>query len=157
MTPLTVSVKAAPPAVADAGLRLVMEVGGKMMVKAALLEAPLTVMLAVPAVAIRLAGTAADSCEALTKVVVSEAAPQLTVVDEVKLAPLTISVKAAPPAVADAGLRLVMDVGGKMMVKTALLEAPLTVTLIAPAVAIRLAGTSAANCEALTKVVTSEA
>ena len=36
------------------------------MVKGALLEAPLTVTLAVPAVAIRLAGTAADSCEALT-------------------------------------------------------------------------------------------
>ena len=113
--------------------------------------------LIAPAVAIRLAGTAADSCEALTKVVVSEAAPQLTVVDEVKLAPLTISVKAAPPAVADAGLRLVMEVGGKMMVKAALLEAPLTVTLIAPAVAIRLAGTSAINCDALTKVVASGA
>ena len=80
----------------------------------------------------------------------SEVEPQLTVVVEVKLAPLTVSVKAALPAVADAGLRLVMVGGGAMMVKGALLEAPLTVTLAAPAVAIRLAGTAAASCEALT-------
>ena len=69
---------------------------------------------------------------------------------EVKLAPLTVSVKAALPAVADAGLRLVMVGGGAMMVKGALLEAPLTVTLAVPAVAIRLAVTAAASCEALT-------
>lgn len=44
----------------------------------------------------------------------SEVEPQLTVVVEVKLAPLTVSVKAALPAVADAGLRLVMSGGGAM-------------------------------------------
>ena len=65
MSPLTVSVKAALPAVADAGLRPAMVGEGAMMVKGALLEAPLTVTLAVLAVAIRLAGTAAVSCEAL--------------------------------------------------------------------------------------------
>ena len=80
----------------------------------------------------------------------SEVEPQITVAVEIKFAPLTVSVKAAPPAVADAGLRLVMVGGGGMMVKDALLEAPLTVTLAAPAVAIRLAGTTAASCEALT-------
>ena len=69
--------------------------------------------------------------------------PQVTVVVEIKLAPLTVSMKSAPPAVADAGLRLVMVGGGAVMVKDALLEAPLTVTVAVPAVAIRLAGTAA--------------
>ena len=80
----------------------------------------------------------------------SEVEPQITVVVEIKLAPLTVSVKAALPAVADAGLRLAMVGGAEVMVKDALLEAPLTVTVLAPAVAIRLAGTAAVSCEALT-------
>ena len=62
--PLTVSLKAAPPAVAELGLKLVMVGGGGMIVNVDPFEVPavvVTVMLAVPAVAIRLAGTAAVS------------------------------------------------------------------------------------------------
>ena len=96
------------------------------MVKVALLEAPLTVMLAVPAVTIRLVGTTAASCEELTKVVANEEAPQLTVASAVKFAPLTVSVKAAPPAVADAGLRLEMAGEGRAALMIAAYEPPLT-------------------------------
>lgn len=67
--PLTVSVNAAPPAVADEGVIPVM-VGVPdcmVMVLAPLVPAVVdTEMLAVPAEAIRLAGTAAVSCVALT-------------------------------------------------------------------------------------------
>jgi hypothetical protein len=70
--------------------------------------AVVTVTLAVPAVAIRLAGTAAVSWVALTKVVVSPAPFQFTVAPETKFVPVTVRVKAPPPAVAELGLRLVM-------------------------------------------------
>jgi hypothetical protein len=60
-----------------------------------------------------------------------------------------VSVKVPTLASTEAGLVLVMVGGDEMMVKVALLEPPLTVTLIAPAAAIRLAGTDAVSCEAL--------
>jgi hypothetical protein len=78
---------------------------------------------------------------------------QLTVESEVKLAPLMVSVNAEPPAVAAEGLRLEIVGGAELMVKVAAEEVPLalvTVTLAEPAVAIRLAGTVAVNCVALT-------
>jgi hypothetical protein len=59
--PFTVSVKAGPPAVAEFGFKLVI-VGRELIVKVAPAEVTpdsVTVMVTVPAAAIRLAGTAA--------------------------------------------------------------------------------------------------
>jgi hypothetical protein len=60
----------------------------------------MAVTWAVPAAAMSLAGMAAVTCVALTKVVVRAAPFQLTVAPETKLLPLTVSVNAAPLAVA---------------------------------------------------------
>ena len=53
------------------------------------------------------AGIAAVTCVALTKVVVRVAPFHLTTEPETKLLPLTVRVKAAPPAVALLGTRVV--------------------------------------------------
>ena len=78
---------------------------------------------------------------------------QSTVASDRKPVPLTVSVNAAPPAVAEAGLRLVM-VLGELIWKDSELEVTLpgltTVTVALPAVAIKFAGTAAVNCVALT-------
>jgi hypothetical protein len=65
-----------------------------------------------PAEAIRVAGTEAVSCVALTKVVASVVPFQFTVAPETKLVPFTVSVNAPPPGAADAGLRLEMAIAG---------------------------------------------
>lgn len=117
-----VRVNAAPPAVVDAGERLVI-VGGRAageMVNVAPVEVlpeTVTVTFAEPAFAIRLAGTAAVSWVALTNVVVRAVLPHCTVAPETKFVPLTVRVNAAPPATADAGERLVM-VGALGMLRT---------------------------------------
>ena len=69
MVPLMVSVKVAPVARVEVELRLVMVGGGAFMVNVVPAELPLTLLtvtLAVPALAIRLAGTAAVNWVALT-------------------------------------------------------------------------------------------
>jgi hypothetical protein len=110
--PFTVSVKSPPPAVAELGPRIVMVGGGGLMVNAAPNNvAPpgfTTAILAVPTEAIRPAETAAVSWLALTNVVVNAAPFQFTVAPERKFVPFTVSVKAAPPAVADQGLQPVI-------------------------------------------------
>ena len=85
--------------------------GAGLMVKIADLEVPpavVTVTLAVPEVVIRLDDTGAVSLVALTKIGRSEVPPHFTVAVGVKLVPVIASVNAAPPAVVEAGLRLVM-------------------------------------------------
>ena len=62
-----------------------------------------TVTCAVPIAAISLAGIAACSCVALTKVVVRSAPFQRTTDEARKLLPMTVSVKAVPPTFAEAG------------------------------------------------------
>lgn len=107
--PLMVMVNAWP-AIAEVGFRLVIVGGGDVIVNAAPDEMPpavMTVILAVPAVEIRLAETAAVSFVALTYVVFNALLPHLAVEVNVKLLPLIVSVKAAPPAVAKLGLRVV--------------------------------------------------
>lgn len=158
--PLIVRVKAAPPAVAELGLRLVMDTGGaELMVNVAPAEVPpvvVTVTLAVPTAAIRLAGTAAVSWLALTNVAVSAVAPHLALAPATKFVPLIVRVKAAPPAAAELGFKLVMVGGGGMMVNVDPAEVPavvVTVTLAVPAAAIRPAGTAAVSWLALTNVV----
>ena len=149
--PLIVSVKAAPPAFAELGLKLVIVGGGGIMVNVAPAEVPIivvTVTLAVPGVTIRLAGTAAVSMVELTYVVATAVPFHFTFAPEPKLVPLIVRVKAAPPAFAELGLRLVMVGGGRVMVNVAPADVPpvvVTVTLVVPIAAIRLAGTAAVS------------
>ena len=63
-----------------------------------------TVIGAVPAVAIREAGTVAVSCVDETNVVASAVAFQFTVEVETKFVPFTVNVNCAPPAAAQVGL-----------------------------------------------------
>jgi len=110
----------ARPAIAEAGLRLVIAGGGEVMVNAAPAEVPpaeMTVIFAVPAVATRLDETVAVNCLALLQAVFGAIAPQIAVEVEVKLLPLIVSVNAAAPAVIELGLRVVTaggvaDAGG---------------------------------------------
>ena len=101
-----------------------------------------TVIGAVPAVAIREAGTVAVSCVDETNVVASAVAFQFTVEVETKFVPFTVNVNPGPPAAAQVGL-MEPIVGLALMVITsvalALLQglAPLLavmVTLVVPAV-----------------------
>jgi hypothetical protein len=66
-----------------------------------------TVTLAVPAVAMSLAGIEAVNCVPLTKVVERPEAFHLTVESFTKLEPFTVRVKAGPPELAEVGLILV--------------------------------------------------
>jgi hypothetical protein len=78
-----------------------------------------------------------------------------------KLVPFTVSVNAAPPAVTEVGLRLVIVGTGlvAMIVKESALDVPppgvglTTVTLAVPAEAMSAAVVAAVNCVLLTNVV----
>ena len=74
-----------------------------------------TVIEAVPAVAMRAAGTVAVSCVAETNVVVSAVPFQFTAEIAAKFVPLTVNVNPRPPAVAQVGLSELI-VGGAMIV-----------------------------------------
>jgi hypothetical protein len=76
-----------------------------------------TVIEAVPAVAMRAAGTVAVSCVAETNVVVSGLPFQFTVEPETKLVPLAVNVNCGPPAVAQVGLSE-LTVGAALIVIT---------------------------------------
>lgn len=114
--PLTVKVNATPPATPELGLIAVVVGAGAaaLIVKVTALDVPppgvglKTVTLAVPAEAMSEAGIAAVSCVALTKVVVRALPFQRTVEPLMKFDPLTVNVKAAPPAVAEVGLMVVI-------------------------------------------------
>jgi len=101
-----------------------------------------TVIDAVPAVAMRAAGTVAVSCVAETKPVASGLPFQFTVEPEMKFVPFTVSVNCGPPAAVHVGLSEVV-VGLLPIVITrialAVLHVPapllaLIVTLVVPAV-----------------------
>ena len=154
--PLTVRVKAAPPIVAEVGEMPVIVGAPAILIvnvePADVPPDPVTVIVAEPEVAIRLAGTAAVSWVALIKVVGSAVAPHLMVEVELKFVPLTVSVKAALPAEIDTGDRLVIVGTAALIVKVAPDDVPpevLTVTVAVPEVVIRLAGTAAVSCVAL--------
>ena len=101
-----------------------------------------TVIEAVPAVAMRAAGTVAVSCVAETNVVASGLPFQFTVEPETKLVPLTVNVTCGPPAVAQVGLsEPIVGTARIVITSVALAElqepAPLLaviVTLVVPAV-----------------------
>lgn len=115
-----------------------------------------TLIEAVPAVAIRAAGTVAVSCVAETNVVVSGLPFQFTVEIAAKLVPFTVKVNWVPPAVAQIGLSKLM-VGVPMVVNVTWFDAePLeffTVTGAVPAVAMFAAGTIAVSRVDETNVV----
>ena len=71
---------------------------------------------AVPAVAMRAAGTVAVSCVAETNVVVSAVAFHFTAEVETKFVPFTVKVNCEPPAVAQVGLVEVVAGTGLLMV-----------------------------------------
>jgi hypothetical protein len=104
--PVTVRVNAAPPAVALEGESEVAPGFGLLIVKVSPLDVPppgvgfITVTDAVPAVAMSLAGTEAVSFVPRTYFVVSPVPFHCTVELETKFVPVTVRVKAAPPAVA---------------------------------------------------------
>jgi len=110
--PFTVSVNAAPPAVAEAGLRLDMIAGAGLIVK--VLEADVVPSLlntatnTCAAEAIIAWVTGAVSCVAFTNVVANAFPFHMTAAFELKPVPFTVSVNALSPAVAEAGLRLEM-------------------------------------------------
>ena len=120
--PVTVSVKAEPPAVADDGLKLVSVGAGLLMVKGIAPDVPPpgfnTVTFTVPAAAISAATIEAVNWVALTKVVVRLDPPHCTTEPLTKFVPLTVSVNPELPAVVDEGLRLVIvGAAGGLMVK----------------------------------------
>ncbi len=81
------------------------------------------VMFTPPALTIKLAGTAAVSCVELTNVVVSAVTFQRTMAPARKFVPFTVSVNAAPPMIADVGLRLVIAGVGTLIGSAAAVEA----------------------------------
>jgi len=120
--PLTVSVNAAEPATAVVGDSELTVGAGLLIVNGAALDvAPeegfVTVTVAEPAVAISVAVIAAVNCVALTNVVVLAAPLNLTTDVDTNPVPLTVRVKAAPPAVAVVGEREVSAGAGLLMVK----------------------------------------
>jgi len=150
LVPFTVSVKADPPAVAEVGSIEVIVGGGALIVNGNPLVVALpesTVIVALPALLINVAGTVAVSCVALTRFVVSGVAFHRTTAPVTKLVPFTVSVNAGPPAVAEIGAREVI-VGGGLIVNDDPLLVTLpetTVTVAEPAVVTRVAGMAAVS------------
>ena len=157
--PFIVRVNAAPPAAVLFGLSDA-TAGGEAIVKAALLDVTpfcVTVTVAKPTVATRVAATGAVNCVLLRNVVVSVAPFHCTVAPDTKFWPFTVSVKPAWVAIAKLGLSELIT-GPGAMVKVEPLEVrpiSVTVTVAEPALRTRLAATVAVSCEALTNAVVS--
>lgn len=157
LVPLTVSVNLALPALIEEGLTPVITGNICLMVKVTGSDVPpavVTVMLAVPGVATRLAGTSATRVDPPTLVVTSGVAFQLMVAVEVKCKPMTVRLKASEPAGTELGFKLAVMLGGAgLMAKERLDEIALTETtdiLAVPVPVIRLAGTTAVSWVELT-------
>jgi hypothetical protein len=107
--PFTVRVNAAPPAVAPFGDSEVIVGAGLLIVKVCAPEVPppgaglVTVTFTGPAVAMSAAVIEAVTCVALTNVVVLAAPLKFTAEEALKFVPFTVSVNAAPPAIALVG------------------------------------------------------
>src|SRR5579871_1850425 len=137
--------------------------GGGWMVKPTALESDdppvVTLTLAMPAAAIKPAGTAASNWLALPKLVWSAAPFQVTTELRRKFDPATASVKAGPPAVAELGLMPARTGGGTVTVKDrAFVVAPLgfvSVSEAVPPAAINSGGTATVTWVVLTNVVPS--
>ena len=152
--PDTARSKAGAPADTDAGVSELITGGGAVTVKTAAADVTgpgfTTVIFTEPGAATRFAGTAAVSCVALPKVVVSAAPPHCTVEPDTKLVPVTVSVNAAPPATAEEGdSEEIVGAGAAPMVneKGADGTGPgfTTVIFTEPGAATRFAGTAAVS------------
>jgi hypothetical protein len=156
--PLTVSVKDGPPAVAVFG-EIALMTGAGLIVKVTAFDVTApdrTVIWAVPALAMRFAGTDAVIRLALTKVVVSWFPFHWTAAPDWKPLPFTVSVKAGPPAVALVGEMLVRA-GAAVTVKLTEFDVKVfdtTVIGMVPGLATRLGNTVACSWVELTTFVT---
>lgn len=163
--PLTVSVKAGPPVVAVFGESEVIVGAGLFTVNGEVVDVPppgaglVTVTLNVPAVAMSGAAIEAVTCVAFTNVVVLAVPLKFTTEDELKFVPLTVNVKAAPPANVLVGESDVSVGNGLFTVNGEFPEVPppgagfVTVTLKVPAVAMSPARIAAVTCVEFTNVV----
>jgi len=160
---LSESVNAAAPASTNDGLKEVI-VRGVRTWNGTLLEVrprlSVTVMFAVPAAAMRLAGTVALSTTAGgTTTIVCRGVPlKLTTEFDSKPEPPTLIVKVADPASRKFGTKLLIRSGSRIGKPTAFEvreRESRTVIERLPAVAIKAAGTVACNCVAETKLVVS--
>ena len=135
--PLMINVNAALPGGIEDGLRLVVVGAGGTIAKVTKEAVPtelVTATCAVPGAPIRPAGTKALISVALTYVV-ARAVPLHTAVESVvKFVPLMVNVKAAPPGVAEDGLRPVIcgasDEIGQFNTTLAILREPRPVALL---------------------------
>ena len=155
--PLTVRVKAAPPTVAAAGESNVMITFELLIVNGMPAELPppgpgfATVTFAVPAVAMSAAVIAAVSWVELINVVALETPLNFTTDIDMKPAPFTVNVKAAPPVVALGGT-IEISVGWVSDREHLRADVPppvpgfVTVTFAVPAAAISAAGTVTTIC-----------
>jgi hypothetical protein len=165
--PFTVSVNAAPPAVAFVGTSVVIVGAGLLIVNVCAADVPppgvgfVTVTGTLPAVAISAAVIAAVICVALTNVVVCATPLKFATDPVMKPVPFSVNVNAAPPAVALVGA-IDVSVGAgfaPLTGKLTVFDVPppgagfVTVTGNVPAVEISLARIAAVICVALTKVV----
>src|SRR6266436_634172 len=164
--PFTVSVNAVPPAIALDGESVVIVGAGLLTVKFVGTDVPppgaafVTVTGKVPAVAMSTAVIVAVTCVALTTVVVFALPLNLTRDCPVtKPVPFTVSVNAAPPAVALDGASEVMVGSGLLTVKFVGADVPppgaafVTVTGKVPPAAMSAAAIAAVTCVALTNAV----
>ena len=142
--------KAVPPAVAELGVNIVIA-GAALIVNCAAPEvAPpeLTVILTVPALAIKAAETEAVNWLAVWTVVGSADPFHWAMAPPKNPVPFTVSVKAGPPEVAESGLReVITGAGGAIVNGNPLVVVPAesTVTVAVLAVAIRVAETGAVS------------
>jgi transcription initiation factor TFIIIB Brf1 subunit/transcription initiation factor TFIIB len=165
LVPVTVSVNAASPDRTVLGLSDVAAGTGLPIVNVSGLEVPppgtgvVTVTMALPAVAISAAVTAACKLVLETNVVVRALPFHWIVEEETKLDPVTVSVNAAPPAPAKLGFSDVAVGDGLLSVNVSGLEVPPpgagveTVTVPVPAVATSAAVMAACKLVVETKVV----
>jgi len=118
--PVALSVKAAPPAAAEFGVRADREGAGALLVTLKVTPpeaAPpgfTTVTLGAAAEAMRVVETVAVSFALPENTVVSGVLPHLMIEPATKFDPLTLSVKAAPPLVAEDGDKLLIEGAGEM-------------------------------------------
>ena len=163
--PVTVSVKLAPPAIAEPGFSNVIAGGGPLIVNARELEIPPpgagldTVTMGAPTTLMSAAVIAACKLVLETNVVVRALPFHCTVEDGTKLVPVTVNVKPAPPVKAELGFKEVIVGAGLLIVKFRALETPPpgagleTVTIAVPPVAMSAAVMAACKLVLDTNVV----
>ena len=153
--PVTVRVKPLSPATAVLGLSdaIVGALTEKAIAEVVAPPGRTTVTFTGPELAMSVAGTTAVSDVALTYVVASAVGPQSTTDPVTKFVPVTVRVNCAPPATADAGLRLVSrgpPVTVKLLVEEGAPPGFATYTGTVPPFATSAVVTAAVSCVALT-------